>query len=927
MTNMKRYFISAIAALSAAAALIVTGCVREELPDNRDKDYGYVQFKLYKAASYGTKASSTGYDMDSLSQASKITVVLNNSEGRTISQTLTLSAADNAAAEFGLRSAKLRLLKGEYEVATYALYDQLDKPLGGTVTVTSPLTVTAGGLEIFDLTANVMPRGMIRFHLVKKMDFEQDKDNPQLDNPELTRSGAVINRSYDNRDRQYTFDEIKTANITIVNMDDPLAAPVTFSGLPVEFSVKFRDDETFTGQIDKDDPEFGYRISSSVADTVVYAPAGNYKISRYEIFDEDEVLLESEDLATDDDSQEAFTVEDNVLKDADVHVTLYEDDEYIQDNYALYLLWKALNGPNWSYEGQSYAKGTNWNFNKDVDLWCDQPGVQIHPNGRIASIDLSGFGIKGDVPAAIGQFTELVQLSFGNHNETNQYHTDNGTAAAAFPVNGTAEEKAAWRKRAFREFANAVHPAEQMSPACALALRQHGLTSSAASYYEDMATDDIARMAAGVSSPSDFQIRPYDMNHGKRTNGLTSIHENIKYLTRLESLSIANSPIKTEGFPSEEAFAQLTSLTELEIYNCDQLEGLPKGISRLPNLISMNLSNNGFSPANAKQALIDVATGASEDVLQILYFLQNNLEEVPVELGGMGSLGMINLSMNNIKGTLPAFGDDFKPESVLLDDNAIESVPEDFCSLDVLDEFTISYNKLKEFPNIFSSSEKEILMTSINVAHNEITSLPDDFKGVRVVTLTLSANPIKTFPKELAETDSYVEVLVMQSCGMEKFPEGCLDGKFTHNITTMDLQYNKLDDIPDDFNATSLPYLYGMDLTSNSFSKFPREPLNILRLTVFSIRGQRDAGGERCLREWPNGLYTHTGLRGFYIGSNDLRVIDDDTISYMIFHLDISDNPSIVFDASDICAYWKAGAFNLYYDKDQTILNCDAMLE
>lgn len=107
---------------------------------------------------------------------------------------------------------------------------------------------------------------------------------------------------------------------------------------------------------------------------------------------------------------------------------------------------------------------------------------------------------------------------------------------------------------------------------------------------------------------------------------------------------------------------------------------------------------------------------------------------------------------------------------------------------------------------------------------------------------------------------------------------------------------------------------------------FPWSPLNCAGLTVYAIRGQRDAQGNRCLREWPTGLYQHTGLRGFYIGSNDLRKIDD-TISHLIYHLDISDNPNITFDASAICYYWQQGAYNLIYDKTQNILNCDKMLE
>ena len=53
----------------------------------------------------------------------------------------------------------------------------------------------------------------------------------------------------------------------------------------------------------------------------------------------------------------------------------------------------------------------------------------------------------------------------------------------------------------------------------------------------------------------------------------------------------------------------------------------------------------------------------------------------------------------------------------------------------------------------------------------------------------------------------------------------------------------------------------------------------------------------------------------------------EDTISYLIYHLDISDNPNITFDASAICYYWQQGVYNLIYDKTQNILNCDKMLE
>ncbi|MBQ0044674.1 MAG: hypothetical protein KBT05_06615, partial [Bacteroidales bacterium] len=128
------------------------------------------------------------------------------------------------------------------------------------------------------------------------------------------------------------------------------------------------------------------------------------------------------------------------------------------------------------------------------------------------------------------------------------------------------------------------------------------------------------------------------------------------------------------------------------------------------------------------------------------------------------------------------------------------------------------------------------------------------------------------------------------------------------------------------FNAVNIPYLYGLDLGNNRFVKFPWSCLDSAYLTVLSLRSQRDSNGGRCFRDWPTGIYQHKGLRGLYLGSNDLRKVSD-TISPLCYYLDISDNPNITFDASDICYEWRVGAYILMYDKTQNIINCDYMLE
>lgn len=902
---MKHFNLPVLTGVLAAIAVLISGCVREELPDNRDTAYGYAQFKLYKAASYENATKAIVDELELLSDASKIRVELLSGD-QSIVQTLTLSSSDLESAEFGLRSSKLRLLAGDYQVVSYTLYDALDTELYiGTASGT--LTIVPGGLTMFDLTANVAERGSVRFRLIK--------ENIDEINAGATKAGT----------RQYTFDEITTVWLTLRNLNNP-TEPIELDSLTVEFIEDFSDEQQYEGE----DGVKGWQTSYSECDSLIYLPAGTYKVIEYEVHDVDDNLLEIRTLSADEiNAAPSFVIEDNKTTEADVPVTLYESDEYIKEYYSLRELWYALDGPNWSYEGESWPIGTNWDFDKDVDLWGDQPGVQVHPNGRIASIDFSGFGISGRCPEEIGDFTQLVQLSFGNHNETNQYRPGSsaGTETLAYPIYGSADEKAEWRQKMQEQYSAQLHPGMQMSPVCALALREHGMSSAATAMYDGMTSDEISRMAAGGMVPSDFELHRYDMNHGKLTNGLTGIDDAIGNLTRLESLSIANSPITEEGFPSAAAMGRLVSVTDFEIYNCPNLESLPEGAAAMPALITVNISNNEFEADAANAALLALAEGNSQNTIQILYFLQNGLTKLPQEVGNMANVGMLDVSQNNITGALPVLGDDFAPEELNFDYNKITSVPDGFCSLDALDSFSINYNELEEFPNIFSS-DINIIMSTISAAHNNIKKLPDEgvFNGLRAVTLTLSGNPIEKFPGELAATDSYVEQLVMQQCGMKEFPKGCLDGKYTSNITTLDLQFNNLTDLPEDFSAKAMPYLYGIDLSSNAFVDFPLEPLNILRLTAFAIRGQRNAAGERSMRDWPEGLYTHTGLRGFYIGSNDLRVINDE-ISSMIFYLDISDNPNIIFDASDICAYWEAGAYILYYDKTQNIVNCDSMLE
>lgn len=865
--------------IAMVAAFLSASCAKQEMPDNREHDYGYVQFKLYKAASYqDTKAVVP--QLEYLGDAAKVMVMLTFGNDQ-ITQTLTLSASDAESAEFGLRSEKLKLVAGEYSVTAYTLFDKLDQELykGGSA---GSFTVVAGGLEMHDLTADVVERGKVRFTLIK--DF-------------VPATKADV--------KEYTFDEISYVDLTVRELSTGRELPA-FRMLPVDFSVHFND---------RDDVEDGYQTSSSVCDTTVSLKAGKYAVISYAAYNSSKSLLESNSKV----SENEFEVVDNKVSEADVPVTLRESDEYIKDYYALKVIWEALDGENWYYRGDEWNVGANWDFNKDVDLWGAQPGVKLHDNGRVALLSLAGFGVAGDMPDAIGQLTELVELYLGNHNEGNKLDNDPTVEFGMSNAN---------RMDRHKEYLRRTHTLTQFSEPVARGLMEHGISIPEIALYETMTEDQIIDRRTG-----DMKIRPMDdILPGVPTNGLKSLPESIGNLKKLETFFIANGDVET----LPESMAELTSVTDFEIYNCRKMTEFPMVIAQMPSLTSVNLSANP-QWVDVDEGLRALASGPAGQSIQILYMNECSLTVLPEELNNMKKLGLLSVASNKISKIESAYPD-VAFVQLYLDNNQITEFPHYvseggkklFFRIEDVETFSCSYNKLTKFPNIFDANATYVI-PSVDFSYNDIDGFEGvedgTFQGAYIQTLSMANNPrLGKYPKCLSDSESKIDYIILRGCGIDKIPEGSFSGPNAKYLMSIDLSYNSLSDIPREFHAANMPYFYGIDLSYNRFSEFPFEPFDCASLTMMAIRGQRDENGNRCLKEWPQGVYNHTGLRALYMGSNDLGKIDD-TISYMIYYLDISDNPNIVFDASDICYNWMNGAYFLLYDKTQDIRGCAAMLE
>ena len=103
-------------------------CTDENL--SKQSGIGYVQFKVYKSASYGEQTASRAgaNQLDSLYDAKKIKILLSNDQFN-FSQTLNLNSYNEDNAEYGLRSDKLELQPGEYSIDGYYLYGKTENQI------------------------------------------------------------------------------------------------------------------------------------------------------------------------------------------------------------------------------------------------------------------------------------------------------------------------------------------------------------------------------------------------------------------------------------------------------------------------------------------------------------------------------------------------------------------------------------------------------------------------------------------------------------------------------------------------------------------------------------------------------------------------------------------------------------------------------
>lgn len=843
-----------------SSVLLFTGCTEEAEPVS-EPGYGYVQFHLFKKGSY-TKA---GDKLEYLRDAAKIRVTLRSQDNDIITPVAVVEAVDKNLSEWGLQTAKIRLIAGKYTMTAYEIYDGLDNSvLVGSPSETVVLDVKPNGIVSEDIALNVVDRGWAKFRLVK--------DLSEIVGTKAGKDGAD----------EHPFYGIQSVDLTVKNKNTGEITEIT----NIEVTHKFVDGEKAA------DPD--YISGICVSDTLVALKGGTYTVTKFRTyFDYFRKVYETSTNV----AENEFVVKDNQETDADVPVTLHTTSGHVQDALALREIWEALDGPNWRIK---------WEFNCDVDAWTANTGVQILGNGRVASLDLTGTGAKGAMPAAIAKLTELRKLTLGTI----------GYNAAAGGTTVTTGRKLTY-------FTPEDHEADRRLTIGTRDPRSRFSKELQQSF--EIAGDPVKPSVKSLSERMPVMYKP-EVN----ATDIVSLPDEINQLKNLEHITIAFSPIKT--FPAD--MSGLTALTDVEIFACTELTEFPKGLATCPKLTSLTYSFNvNTAIPSMEEGISAINNGPASKTIQLLYFPNQRIDNMP-DLSNIPRLSVLVIQGCGLKSFTAPFSKDQFFVQFMASDNELTSLPRDekgnFLAYNAeTEEVNFSGNKFTELPDIFDAKSAYQVGT-VDFSKNQIASVEhgDAYRGIKAATFDISYNKLKDLPVQLFGTSSSsISYLKIDGNGMEKISKEAIEGKYTYRTTTISMAYNKLKSLPDEFDSLTFPYLSGIDMSYNRFDYFPYTAVNNQYLSVFIFRHQRDADGDRCMRTWPAGIgQALAGLRALYLGSNDIRVVTDE-LSYMIYNLDIQDNPNISIDVSAVCSYIKSGWFNLMYSPGQDIRGCDEALK
>ena len=851
--------------LASISLFTMNSCSDEDEGNPAENPYGYIQLKLYKQAS---RALMEGDALNRLDEARKIELSLIH-KGKSIKQSLNLySTGGVEGSEFMLTSENLKLATGEYQIVGYVIYGAYKEgTMAEILQVGSP-----DENRSFSITSNHITVHPLHIECVAYGSFSavMEKVLPEI---EMTRADG------------YTFTDL-------FNYESIDSIRFVFSR-NVD-GINYREEHKVKAWRKKNERYFH-------TDTLTLQ-AGDYTLLRYELSDKRRKFMYAAD------TELTFTIRHFEFNSQVVPVEIPES-EAMHDYIALRQIWDAMDGKNWSFNGDSEEPGANWLFEfedgtpRPIDAWGNQPGVELNSKGRVISLNLGAFNPLGVVPSAIGQLTELQILYLGTHDEEFVGDVNDGTGK--------------FRYSPYALMKNGIDIREHRLDIARERTSMRRKTELSASYRSPLKFDKQVE--------KDYKyLSTYAQLAGEPANRITGIDEAIGKLENLEMLFIANAQI--EKLPK--SIGQLSKLSDLELFNLPLTELDASIFEGLTELVSVNVSGlYNMSPDKILNVLEHMCINCPN--VQLLYINENKLTSLPENLYRMSDLRLLDAAFNKIT-HVPSI-QPIAPVQLILDFNKISEFPADFCGVDDMELFTCVANNLQQFPAFLSNMEGGYAIQEIDLTTNKMHGFQDGFKGIRVEKLTLAMNEmgkregdkgVGEFPREFADTKSEINYLVLANNHIDTIRNAAL--KDFHSLQALDCAGNNLKDLPNGFNTANLPNLSGVEFSFNEFREFPENVLNVARMSQLLMGSQgyyRDEAQTKWVRsmtQWPAYLHEHPGLIIVDFSGNDFRAVTN--FPSNLNSLDVSNNPNIKMTVPAIVTYLiQNGLFGFTYDEEQDI--------
>lgn len=319
-------------------------------------------------------------------------------------------------------------------------------------------------------------------------------------------------------------------------------------------------------------------------------------------------------------------------------------------------------------------------------------------------------------------------------------------------------------------------------------------------------------------------------------NGLS---DETKILQILATKRLILSRLNIKEVPSS-----ICDLEQLEVIDLqsNSISSLPKNFGRLKNLKVLNLSENTFtsipecvfeftnltslSIANnqiadlemrGKTSMLDVLTSkkpgpacTSKRFLHLKSLEEfdvsgNHVRQVPAEVFNLPSIQKIKLAKNMIF-RLPGKLDVSRSlEHIDLGSNQLSSLELSLPSGCRLRDLDLSDNFFRRIPDSLLGCGS---LDRLNLEKNEILTLDESVKNLKLICLDLGGNRLRSFPENIEFPDS-LQHLDLRDNNLERLP----DSIFKISLEYLDVSLNRLSSIPDGLSMMkSLKYL---DISDN----------------------------------------------------------------------------------------------------------------